>query len=312
MILANNYNLCLNINCQGNALTYGWIPEWPKGTDCKSAASCFGGSNPPPPIQSIKRNTRQWYSFFRYIWIFARNCEGTEQLRKVYINYQLRHRNRKNREKAPKDRIKVYEIMKKIRIKQMKTILPCILLSAVIVVIGLLFLRLRGSVHIKPSHTDQITSQITAFRQDNEAWADEMLGDSRFTMKSSGCLVTCIAAAISTETGSEITPGDLNRIFSENHVYDNEGNIQWAAIEKIDGYTAEVFSGVSESEIHQCLASGHYPIVRVRMHGLGNFHYVLIVGTEDGEYICMDPLENSLTKLSRYLDRVYAVRMVSC
>ena len=28
----------------------GWIPEWPKGTDCKSAANCFGGSNPPPPI----------------------------------------------------------------------------------------------------------------------------------------------------------------------------------------------------------------------------------------------------------------------
>ena len=29
---------------------YGWIPEWPKGTDCKSAATCFGGSNPPLPI----------------------------------------------------------------------------------------------------------------------------------------------------------------------------------------------------------------------------------------------------------------------
>ena len=28
----------------------GWIPEWPKGTDCKSAAICFGGSNPPPSI----------------------------------------------------------------------------------------------------------------------------------------------------------------------------------------------------------------------------------------------------------------------
>ena len=28
----------------------GWIPEWPKGTDCKSAATCFGGSNPPPSI----------------------------------------------------------------------------------------------------------------------------------------------------------------------------------------------------------------------------------------------------------------------
>ena len=30
---------------------YGQIPEWPKGTDCKSAANCFGGSNPPPSIK---------------------------------------------------------------------------------------------------------------------------------------------------------------------------------------------------------------------------------------------------------------------
>ena len=29
---------------------YGWIPEWPKGADCKSVASRFGGSNPPPSI----------------------------------------------------------------------------------------------------------------------------------------------------------------------------------------------------------------------------------------------------------------------
>ena len=35
----------------------GWIPEWPKGTDCKSAATCFGGSNPPPSIGSWKRTT---------------------------------------------------------------------------------------------------------------------------------------------------------------------------------------------------------------------------------------------------------------
>ena len=28
----------------------GQIPEWPKGTDCKSAATCFDGSNPSLPI----------------------------------------------------------------------------------------------------------------------------------------------------------------------------------------------------------------------------------------------------------------------
>ena len=35
----------------GRVTCYGWIPEWPKGTDCKSAAICFGGSNPPPSIR---------------------------------------------------------------------------------------------------------------------------------------------------------------------------------------------------------------------------------------------------------------------
>ena len=29
----------------------GRFPEWPKGTDCKSAGDAFGGSNPPPPIE---------------------------------------------------------------------------------------------------------------------------------------------------------------------------------------------------------------------------------------------------------------------
>ena len=32
----------------------GQIPEWPKGTDCKSAAICFGGSNPPLPILFLR------------------------------------------------------------------------------------------------------------------------------------------------------------------------------------------------------------------------------------------------------------------
>lgn len=26
----------------------GGVPEWPKGTDCKSVGTAFGGSNPPP------------------------------------------------------------------------------------------------------------------------------------------------------------------------------------------------------------------------------------------------------------------------
>ena len=32
---------------------YGWIPEWPKGADCKSVVVDFGGSNPPPSIWGV-------------------------------------------------------------------------------------------------------------------------------------------------------------------------------------------------------------------------------------------------------------------
>ena len=41
---------------------FGWIPEWPKGTDCKSAANCFGGSNPPPSILQLHINSNAGWS----------------------------------------------------------------------------------------------------------------------------------------------------------------------------------------------------------------------------------------------------------
>ena len=32
-------------------IEYGRIPEWPKGADCKSVVSDFGGPNPPAPTK---------------------------------------------------------------------------------------------------------------------------------------------------------------------------------------------------------------------------------------------------------------------
>ena len=33
---------------QNPSSNFGGVPEWPKGSDCKSDGSAFGGSNPPP------------------------------------------------------------------------------------------------------------------------------------------------------------------------------------------------------------------------------------------------------------------------
>lgn len=179
-----------------------------------------------------------------------------------------------------------------------------------VAIAGVAGLRLRHGVTVRTEENDSIPQEVICYRQDDERWAKDRLGDSSYTMKSSGCLVSCIASAVSMEAGQTVTPGELNRLFSGENVYDSEGNLQWDALGKAAGYSVNVYQEVSEDEIDRCLAAGHYPIVRVRMNGIGNYHYVLIVGIEDRNYVCMDPLEDELTKLSRYLNRVYAVRVV--
>lgn len=200
--------------------------------------------------------------------------------------------------------------MRKENSKHIKLIVTFLLIGIIVMISGLLFLRLHNGIIVKAEQRTSFLDEVTAYRQDDTIWSDELLGKSSFTMESSGCLVTCIASAMSMEGEEEITPGELNKIFTDNNVYDSEGNIQWSEIEKIDGYSVIVYDKVSEAEMYQCLEKGHYPIVRVRMNGIGNYHYVLIVGIEDEDYICMDPLKNGLTKLSDYWNIVYAVRLV--
>ena len=51
-------------------IEYGGIPEWPKGADCKSVVSDFGGSNPPSPTKNSEHPSG-WSEFFdfRRRWI---------------------------------------------------------------------------------------------------------------------------------------------------------------------------------------------------------------------------------------------------
>ena len=109
----------------------------------------------------------------------------------------------------------------------------------------------------------------------------------------------------------EETPGALNKKFSNRQVYDSEGNLQWEQLNALGEYRVDVYREVTSEVIDTCLSEGGYPIARVRMYALGNIHYVLIVGVQDGEYLCMDPLQDKLMKLSSYGNRVYALRCVS-
>lgn len=189
-----------------------------------------------------------------------------------------------------------------------------IIVFGVLLIVGsFLLFRLRNGVQIKPPQDKDIWSdgEVVFYRQDDERWGEDRLGNSRYTMQSSGCLVSSIASALSMESGVEETPGALNRKLSDSQVYDTEGNLQWGPLSALGDYRVDVYQEVSSDIIEDCLSEGRYPIVRVRMYVLGNIHYILIVGLQDGDYLCMDPLQDKLMKLSSYGNRVYAVRCVS-
>ena len=52
-----------------DTISYGGIPEWPKGADCKSVVTDFGGSNPPSPTRKKRRPLDVSFSC---VWAFGR------------------------------------------------------------------------------------------------------------------------------------------------------------------------------------------------------------------------------------------------
>ena len=50
-------------------MKYGGFPEWPKGTDCKSAGDAFGGSNPPSPTKYRAEALPRLGIYFASRWI---------------------------------------------------------------------------------------------------------------------------------------------------------------------------------------------------------------------------------------------------
>ena len=129
-------------------------------------------------------------------------------------------------------------------------------------------------------------------------------------MQSSGCVTTCISSAIS-KSGNPLNPGDLAKLLSDNGVFDGAGNMQWSKLDELNGFHTEVYSDLDPAYIDNCLSQGRYPIVKVHRRSLFSYHhFVLIVGSENGQYICIDPLKDGFTKLSDYGNRIYSIRCV--
>ena len=109
--------------------------------------------------------------------------------------------------------------------------------------------RVRGSVSVKGEGSTQSPDPVF-FSQKDPLWAGDLLGDSSFTMETSGCLTACLAAElrmqdISIPEINAMDPGTLNSFFSGKQVYDREGNIQWDPLSSALNVSLERINGIS-------------------------------------------------------------------
>ncbi len=62
---------------ENSRLLFGGVPEWPKGSDCKSDGSAFGGSNPPPSTKLYGEHEDYRLEGAVLVLVFCCGCSST-------------------------------------------------------------------------------------------------------------------------------------------------------------------------------------------------------------------------------------------
>lgn len=175
--------------------------------------------------------------------------------------------------------------------------------------------------HVLPKlNADISLDHVVYYSQKDDRWKEDPLGDSIYHMGDSGCLTTCLAAVFQMQgvqrevLGETINPKTLNQFFSTHGIYDAAGNLLWYALEDALDVTVvrKEADELEVGELDLLLEQGCYPIVCVQTK-TGSTHFVLLVGSQDGMYWCMDPAQQEKTAvpLSKYGNSFDSVRYLT-
>ncbi len=163
---------------------------------------------------------------------------------------------------------------------------------------------------VEPSKTI-VPKQVDFYRQDNPEWSEEKIWKTKLSLWGYGCLLSVIATSLC-DLGYNTTPKELNSVFSKNNVYDENWEIIWykihSVIPEVDYEYKRIFSS---STIEDALEEWLLPMVKVKYHKKGAFHWVLVTWAKNWEFLVADPLESSksLIPLDEHW-KVYAYRVL--
>jgi len=191
-------------------------------------------------------------------------------------------------------------------------ILCCILLlfaTPFLIYAGRVYFIKNFGVELTPSK-DYPVAITGYYRQNDPQWKDDTIGNSVRKMGNTGCLISCVATAIS-DLNVPITPKELNATLTQNSGFQGADLIWYKineSIPEVDYRYSRIFSSKT---IEKDLERGLLPIVNVHYFKTGITHWVLIVGAKDGEFIICDPMDDGTkTRLLSEHGKVYAYRVI--
>jgi len=153
------------------------------------------------------------------------------------------------------------------------------------------------------------------YRQDDDRWGSETIGDTDDTLYAYGCTIASVALAASNLTGAEITPWELEQNLSKVDGFTDRGWLIWGKVQAAtDGQVRAVYYDTpNHSDIDGCMETGGYPIVKIKLMG-AIVHWVAIVGRTKDQYLIRDPLygsrEDGPVELSQRGKDIYSLRCV--
>jgi hypothetical protein len=152
---------------------------------------------------------------------------------------------------------------------------------------------------------------VPSFRQADERWGKDTLGNTPASLAAEGCAVSS-AAMVLASYGVDTDPGRLNKLVIEADGYVGNGWLDWDKAAEVTGSVAKKKYEADPSYrlIDENLRRMNPVIVRLRTVG-GISHFVVIAGKEGYDYLVRDPgagASKGLYPLKEFGSKIEALR----
>ena len=151
---------------------------------------------------------------------------------------------------------------------------------------------------------------VPNFQQFDPQWKDKMLAKTSSTMGNYGCTVCATAMALHAK-GIHLNPDELNQALNRHNGFTESGLLIWKGIENVtDGrYKIILNSNPTHKTLDRELSRGN-PIIAKVLYNRSIWHWVLITGKNDLDYLIQDPLsaKGSAETMKQYPEGFFAIR----